>query len=138
MDFTYRVAVDTDVDTTIDAVTIALKDQGFGVLTRIDVDEVLKQKIGVDVERQVILGACNPQLAHRALEADSRIGALLPCNVVVRSESGGTVIEALDPQILAEVAESDALRSVADDASDRIRAALDAVSTRSAESGNPL
>jgi uncharacterized protein (DUF302 family) len=129
VDFTYRVAVDAGVDDTIDAVTATLKDQGFGVLTRIDVDDVLKQKIGVEVERQVILGAGNPQLAHRALEADQRIGALLPCNVVVRSESGGTVVEALDPQILAEVAETDALRAVADDASRRIRAALDAVAT---------
>jgi uncharacterized protein (DUF302 family) len=127
MDFTYRVEVDADVATTIEAVTAALQAHGFGILTRIDVHDVLKQKLDVDVEPQVILGACNPQLAHRALEADARIGALLPCNVVVRSEAGRTIVEALDPKLIAEIPENEQLRPVADDAGTRIRAALDAV-----------
>lgn len=130
MDFTYRIDVAADIDTTIEAVTATLKDQGFGVLTRIDVHESLKQKLDVDVEPQVILGACNPQLARRALEADPRTAALLPCNVVVRTDNGRTVIEALDPQLIAEIPDNDALRSVAEDAGTRIRAALDAVADR--------
>ena len=130
MDFTYRIDIDSDIDTAIEAVTAALKDQGFGVLTRIDLQETLKQKLDVDVEPQVILGACNPQLAHQALDADSRIAALLPCNVVVRTENGRTVIEALDPKLIAEIPDNDALRPIAEDAGARIRAALDAVADR--------
>jgi len=130
MDFTYRTDVDSDIATTIEAVTAALKEQGFGVLTRIDVQQTLKEKLDIDVEPQVILGACSPQLAHRALEADPRIAALLPCNVVVRTEAGRTVIEALDPKLIAEIPDNDALRPIAEDASGRIRAALDAVAQR--------
>jgi len=132
MDFTYRVDVSTDIDTTIAAVTAALKDQGFGVLTRIDVQDTLKQKLDVDVEPQVILGACNLQLAHRALQADPRIAALLPCNVVVRTDNGRTFIEALDPNLIATIPDNDSLRAIAGDAAIRIRAALHAVAERSA------
>lgn len=127
MDFTYRIELDRDVDATIDDVTAALQEQGFGILTRIDVHETLKRKLEVDIEPQVILGACNPELAHRALTADPRIAALLPCNVVVRSEAGRTIVEALDPKLIAEIPDNDALRPVAEDAGTRIRAALDAV-----------
>ena len=126
MDFTYRVEVDTDLDTAIETVTDALKEQGFGVLTRIDIQDTLKQKLDIDVDPQVILGACNPQLAHQALKADPRVAALLPCNVVVRTEAGRTVVEALDPNLIAVIPDNDALRPVADDAGTRIRAALDA------------
>ena len=76
----------------------ALKTQGFGVLTEIDVKATLLDKLGEDMEPYLILGACNPPLAHRALAADRRIGLLLPCNVVVRAGAGQTVIEALDPK----------------------------------------
>lgn len=130
MDFTYRIDVPTGIDTTIETVTAALKEQGFGILTRIDVQDTLKQKLDIDVEPQVILGACNPELAHRALEADPRIAALLPCNVVVRVDNGRTVIEALDPKLIAEIPDNEALRPIAEDAGTRIRAALDAVANR--------
>ena len=129
MDFTNRIDVDLDVPAAVDAVTAALADQGFGVLTRIDVQQTLKQKLDVDTEAQVILGACNPQLAHRALQIDPRVAALLPCNVVVRSDAGRTVIEALEPRLIADIPDNDDLRSVADEAGARIRAALDAVSS---------
>ena len=130
MDFTYRVEVDTDIDIAIESVTATLKAQGFGVLTRIDIQDTLKQKLDIDVDPQVILGACNPQLAHQALQADPRIAALLPCNVVVRTEAGRTIIEALDPKLIADIPDNDALRPVADDAGARIRAALDAAAGR--------
>jgi uncharacterized protein (DUF302 family) len=106
----------------------ALKAQGFGVLTEIDVQATLWDKLGAAMEPYLILGACNPPLAHRALTADRRIGLLLPCNVVVRTESGQTVIEALDPQVMVTIAGEDSLRAVADEAADRLRAALDSVS----------
>jgi uncharacterized protein (DUF302 family) len=102
----------------------ALKAQGFGVLTEIDVRSVLREKLGQDMEQYVILGACNPPLAHRALSADRSVGLLLPCNVVVRADGDGTVVEALDPRVIAEVAGQPLLKDVADDAAVRLRAAL--------------
>ena len=130
MDFTRRIELDTTYDDTIGRVREALKDQGFGVLTEIDVRQTLKDKLDVDIEPQVILGACNPQLAHRALEIDPRVAALLPCNVVVRTENGRTVVEALDPKLIAEVPGNPALTPIAEEAGQRIQAALDAL-------GNP-
>jgi uncharacterized protein (DUF302 family) len=106
----------------------ALKAQGFGVLTEIDVQATLRDKLGEEMEPYLILGACNPPLAHRALSADRRIGMLLPCNVVVRTESGQTVIEALDPQVMITIAGEGSLQPVADEAASRLRAALDSVS----------
>ena len=130
MDFTRRIELDSSYDDTIGRVTDALKDQGFGILTEIDVRQTLKDKLDVDIEPQVILGACNPGLAHRALEIDPRIGALLPCNVVVRTENGRTVVEALDPKLIAEVPDNPALAPIAEEAGQRVQAALDTL-------GNP-
>ena len=127
MDFTRRIELDTTYDDTIGRVRDALKDQGFGVLTEIDVRQTLKDKLDVDIEPQVILGACNPQLAHRALEIDPRVATLLPCNVVVRTENGRTVVEALDPKLIAEVPGNPALAPIAEEAGQRIQAALDAL-----------
>ena len=105
----------------------ALKDQGFGVLTEIDVQATLRDKLGQDMEDYLILGACNPPLAHRALEADRKIGLLLPCNVVVRTAGAHTIIEALNPEVMVEVAGQPSLKPVADEAASRIRAALDSL-----------
>lgn len=127
MDFTRRIDLDLPYDDTIAAVKDALKDQGFGILTEIDVRQTLKDKLDVDVEPQIILGACNPQLARRALEIDPRIATLLPCNVVVRAEDGRTIVEALDPKIIADVPDNPALAPIAEEASQRIQAALEAL-----------
>ena len=126
MELTLRTEVDSPYAETVARVREALMEQGFGVLTEIDVRKTLKDKIDVDVEPQVILGACNPRLAHRALEADPRIASLLPCNVVVRTEGGRTIIEAVNPQLLAEASGSPALGAIAEEAGTRIQAALDA------------
>lgn len=127
MSFTRRIAIDLDYEAAVTTTKAALQEQGFGILTEIDVRQTLKDKLDVDTDPQLILGACNPQLAHRALEIDRRIATLLPCNVVVRVEDGRTVVEALDPSIMAEVSGSPDLGAVADDAARRIDAALDAV-----------
>lgn len=84
----------------------ALKTQGFGVLTEIDVQKTMKEKLGVEMEPYVILGACNPQLAHRALEADRSIGLLLPCNVVLRQAEGAVRVSILDPEKMFEVVDA--------------------------------
>jgi uncharacterized protein (DUF302 family) len=115
----------------------ALKAQGFGVLTEIDVQAALRDKLGEDMEPYLILGACNPPLAHRALSADRRIGLLLPCNVVVRAGSGQTVIEALDPQTMIAVAGEPTLQPVADEAARRLRTALDWLADDPSAAGSP-
>jgi len=130
LDYGIRVTTDLDYQAAVDAVTAALKDQGFGVLTEIDVKATLKKKLNVGFRRYVILGACNPQLAHRALNADIDLGLLLPCNVIVYEGDEGTVVAAIDPKIMVNVADKSAeLASVATEAEARLRAALEAISS---------
>lgn len=127
MGFTRRIDIDLDYDSAVTAIKEALQEQGFGVLTEIDVRQTLKEKLDVETDPQLIIGACNPQLAHRALEIDPRVATVLPCNVVVRVEDGRTVVEALDPKIMADMSSTPDLGDVADDAARRIDIALDAV-----------
>ncbi len=127
MDFTRRIDLDASYEDVIPRVKDALKEQGFGVLSEIDVRKTLKEKLDIDVEAQIILGACNPKLAHRALGIDPRIATLLPCNVVVRREKGRTVVEALDPKLMADIPGNPALAPIAQEAGERIQAALDAL-----------
>jgi uncharacterized protein (DUF302 family) len=105
-------------------VRAALAAQGFGVLSEIDVTATLKAKLGEQMEDYVILGACNPPFAHQALLIDRSIGLLLPCNVVVRTVGDGTVVEALDPQVMVTLTGRDELKPVADEVSRRLAAAL--------------
>ena len=100
MEVPLGIEIDTPYDAAVARVREALAEQGFGVLTEIDVPQTLEEKNGVDVEPEVILGACNARLAHRAMQGDARIAALLPCNVVVRSEAGRTIVDALNPALL--------------------------------------
>lgn len=103
----------------------ALAGQGFGVLTEIDMAGTLKTKLDVDLPPQVILGACNPPLAYRALQVEESIGLLLPCNVVVRAlDDGRTLVQTLDPQVMVGVTGNPALAEVADDAAARLREVL--------------
>lgn len=95
--YAFGKTVGTGFDQTIERVTQALAKEGFGVLSDIDVAGTLKKKVGLDMPPYRILGACNPQFAHRALEAEPQIGALLPCNVVVRSQGGKTIVDIMDP-----------------------------------------
>lgn len=127
MDFTLRIETHLPYGEAVAATKAALQAQGFGTLTEIDVRQTLQDKIQVDTDPQLIIGACNPQLAHRALAVDARIGTLLPCNVVVRVDRGRTVVEALDPATMAEISGNPALGDIAADAGRRIRAALDEV-----------
>lgn len=108
----------------VEAVKAALGEQGFGVLTEIDIKATLKKKLDVDVPAQVILGACRPPLAHQSLQAEPSIGLLLPCNVVVRETEDGTVVEAVDPQTMVQMTENSDLQAVADEAKERLEKAL--------------
>ncbi|MGA5629815.1 DUF302 domain-containing protein [Streptomyces cellulosae] len=125
-DRTIRLAV-TDFDAATAAVRQALADQGFGILTEIDVQATLKAKLGHDMEDYLILGACNPPLAHQALEADRSIGLLLPCNVVVRRDGDHTLVQALDPGTMVTLTGLEALKPIADEATARLDAALSAL-----------
>lgn len=122
----------TSFEDAVDRTTKALADQGFGVLTTIDVQATLKRKLGEDMENYLILGACNPVLAHRALDIHREIGQLLPCNVVVRSDPAGdadaVLVEAMDPQLMVKVtAEPGALQDVADQATAKLQATIGAL-----------
>ncbi len=115
----------------------ALAQQGFGVLTEIDMKATLKAKLNEDMEDYVILGACNPPLAHRAVNADRQIGVLLPCNVVVRTDptdDQSIIIEAMNPQILVEVTGAPALRDIADEVTTKMQAAIDSLHTATGHS----
>ena len=102
----------------------ALRAEGFGVLTEIDVQATLKAKLGIDRSPYVILGACNPVLAHRALEADPSVGTLLPCTIVLRADADGTLIEALDPMAALGIVDDPDIRPVAIEARDRLARAV--------------
>lgn len=109
---------------TIEAVTSALKEEGFGVLTQIDVQRTMKEKRGADFPPYVILGACNPVLAEQALRTEPDIGLLLPCNVVVYESEGGCVVEAMDPLPVLGMVQNPALEPIAQEARTRLERAL--------------
>ena len=118
MDYDMTKVVDGSYEDTIEKVTEELKKVGFGILTTIDVKETLKKKIGADFRKYIILGACNPNLAHRALQSEIEVGLLLPCNVIVyEEEEGRTKVSILNPEIISEVAkDSAALKEVSSEA----------------------
>ncbi|MEO7980124.1 MAG: DUF302 domain-containing protein [Sporichthyaceae bacterium] len=129
MSYGTAVTLALDFDQAVPAVRTSLADEGFGVLTEIDVQATMRDKLGEELPAYLILGACNPGLAHRALQVDPSIGLLLPCNVVVRQTGDGTVVEAIDPMMMVSLSDNPALQAVADEAASRLRTALTALST---------
>lgn len=131
MSLALSTTLHTSFEDAVERTRKALADQGFGVLTEIDMKATLKAKLGVDMEDYLILGACNPSLAHRAVNVDRQIGLLLPCNVVVRADPGASddtvIIDAMNPQLMVQVSDQPGLREVADDAAIKLQAAVDAL-----------
>ncbi|OAN31061.1 MULTISPECIES: DUF302 domain-containing protein [Mycobacteriaceae] len=136
MGYALSTTLHTSFEDAVEKTRKALSDQGFGVLTEIDMKATLKAKLGEDMEDYLILGACNPPLAHRAVNADRQIGLLLPCNVTVRADvdSADTVIiDAMDPQVMVQLSDQPGLRDVADEAATKLQAAIDSLGQAGAE-----
>jgi uncharacterized protein (DUF302 family) len=124
MSYDKRVMVAKPYADAVVLVREALARQGFGVLTEVDLTATMRAKLGAEIEDFVLLGACNPPLAHRALEIDRTIALLLPCNVTVRATPDGCVVEILDPQMMVEVTGRPELKTVADEAAARLDAVI--------------
>ncbi len=132
-DFGMSVHVDAPLDEALERTRAALADQGFGILTEIDVAATLKAKLDVDVPPQIILGACNAPLARQGLQIEPDLGLLLPCNVVVRTDDNGqTLVSALNPELMVTVPGRPELEPIAADAKARLQEALRVVAEQSA------
>jgi len=126
MDYVFSTTLNTPFDTAVQRVTAALQQEGFGVLTEIDVKATLKKKIDVDFRPYRILGACNPRMAHQALQSEPDIGTMLPCNVVVQEGDGGGVrVSAIDPVASMQAVDNPALRSIAGQVREALRRVID-------------
>jgi len=120
MQYTFGTVIDGTMEEAEEKVTAALAEEGFGILTRIDVKATLKTKIDVDRDPYVILGSCNPSLANGMIELDEEIGALLPCNVVLRQEGEGVAVRFLDPDAMVSVVDAEGADAIAADAKERL------------------
>ena len=127
MAYGMSTTVDRPFDSVVTEVRSALAQQGFGVITEIDMQATLRNKLGEEIGSHVILGACSPSHAFRALQAEPGIGLLLPCNVVVRADESGTVVEVINPEMLVDLTANAEMTTVADEVTASLKAVLDAV-----------
>lgn len=126
MSYHFSKIVHTDFDSAIDKVTEELQKEGFGILTEIDVKETLKKKLDVDFKKYRILGACNPSFAHKALQAEDKIGTMLPCNVVVQEHENGEVeVSAVDPVASMTAVENESLGAIAGEIREKLKRVIE-------------
>jgi len=123
----FQSTINLPYEAALEKVTAALKAEGFGILTSIDVKETMKKKLDVDFRKYTILGACNPPLAHKALTARPDVGLLLPCNVIVYEEGAGTIVNIIDPMSMTDFIQDPALDLVADEARSRLKRVAEAI-----------
>lgn len=127
MAYTYnRTLTNVAIDDAEMRIRDALAEAGFGILTEIDVKATMKEKLDVDIEPYRILGACNPKMAHKAIGIEPRVGAMLPCNVILREVDGDTEVSAIDPVASMQAIDNEPLHQVAGEVRDMMRAAVDA------------
>jgi len=127
MQYGFSKTVDLTYEQAIENVTAELKKEGFGVLTFIDVKETLKQKINVDFKKYAILGACNPPIAHRALQEEEELGLLLPCNVIVYEKDNKTRVSIFDPMVMTWIMENDQMKPIATEVQEKLQRVLKAI-----------
>ncbi len=127
MTYGFSKLVNMPFEQAVEKVTEELKKEGFGVLTTIDVKETMKKKLDVDFKKYVILGACNPPFAFKALQAEEEIGLLLPCNVIVYEKNGGAAVAVFDPMVMSQIIDNPALQPIADEVRARLQRVLEAV-----------
>jgi uncharacterized protein (DUF302 family) len=127
MSYYFAKTLDLPFDRAVEKTIAALKAQGFGILTTIDVQATLKQKIGAEFQPYVILGACNPKMAYQALQAEDKIGTMLPCNVIVQQRKGKIEVAAIDPIASMQAVQNDNLAMVATEVRGRLKAAIEAL-----------
>jgi uncharacterized protein (DUF302 family) len=125
-EYAFSTILDTSYEDAVVRVKGTLKDEGFGVLTEIDVKATLKQKLGIEFRKYVILGACNPPYAHRSLEVDLDVGLLLPCNVIVyETDDAKAYVAAINPVSALEIMKSRELRTIAEEVSEKLKRAIE-------------
>lgn len=127
MQYGFSKTIDLTYEQAIEKVTAELKKEGFGVLTSIDVKDTLKQKINVDFKKYTILGACNPPIAHKALQEEEELGLLLPCNVIVYEKEGKTRVSIFDPMVMTWILENDNMKPIASEVQERLQRVLKAI-----------
>jgi uncharacterized protein (DUF302 family) len=127
MQYGFSKTVDLSYEQAIEKVTAELKKEGFGVLTFIDVKETLKQKINVDFKKYAILGACNPPIAHKALQEEEELGLLLPCNVIVYEKDGRTRVSIFDPMVMTWIMENEQMKPIATEVQEKLQRVLKAL-----------
>ncbi|HZR45176.1 MAG TPA: DUF302 domain-containing protein [Candidatus Manganitrophaceae bacterium] len=129
-DYGIRAAVNASYEETVPRVIDALKKEGFGALTEINVKETIRKKLGKDFPKYIILGGCNPELAYQALTAETEIGLLLPCNVIVYEKEGKTFVSAQDPEAALSIVGNPAVAPVAKQARERLARAIDSLESK--------
>ncbi len=129
MSYHFSVAVNDDFELVLKKTRVALADEGFGIVSEIDMAAIMKEKLGHSMGQYVILGACNPPFALRAITADPGIGTLLPCNVVVRENGGSVVVDFMDPEAVLDLVKAEGVREVADDVRTRMEQVRDTIAT---------
>lgn len=127
MKYGYRKQVSLPFTEAVEKTRQELAKEGFGILTEIDVKAAFKEKLGVDYGNYIILGACNPSLAHKALEAEKEIGLLLPCNVIIYEDEGSVFVSSILPKVAMSMVESAALAEVADAAQEKLKKVIDQI-----------
>lgn len=127
MQYGFSKTTDYTFNQAIEKVTEELKKEGFGVLTSIDLKDTLKKKINVDFKNYTILGACNPPIAHKALQTEEEIGLLLPCNVIVYEKGNKTVVSMFDPMLMSKIVDNDKMLSIASEVKEKLQRVLAAV-----------
>lgn len=127
MNYGFKKTVDLSYEEAIEKITNLLKDEGFGILTEIDVKKTLKEKLDLDTDEYIILGACNPSYAHKALEIERDLGLLLPCNVVVYRNEDKTIVGIVSPKRMIEVANNPKLNEIAEEVENKLKNCIEKI-----------